>query len=132
MGRLMVRLIVTAAALFAAVAFVPGIELAGATPGAIPPPNALLNLLLVSAIFGLVNAIVRPILKAVACAISFFTVGLFIFVINALMLLLTAAIAQRFELGFTVQGFIPALIGSLVISVVSFVLSIFVRDKGDD
>jgi putative membrane protein len=85
----------------------------------------------VAVIFGLVNAIVRPVLKLLTCAINFFTFGLFIFVINALMLLLTSLIANRFALGFVVDGFVPALLGSIITSVVSLVLSIFVRDKDD-
>ncbi|HEX6287833.1 MAG TPA: phage holin family protein [Herpetosiphonaceae bacterium] len=131
MGRLVLRLIVTAAALFVAIALVDGVDLAGVTPGALPSAQTFLNLLLVAVIFGLVNAIVRPILKAMTCAITFFTLGLFIFVINALMLLLTSFIAQQFDLGFTVDGPIPALLGSIVVSIVSIVLSIFVPDKDD-
>ena len=129
MTRLVLRLLVTAAALFVAVAVVDGVDLAGVTPGALPPAQSLINLLLVAVIFGLVNAIIRPILKAMTCAITFFTLGLFIFVINALMLLLTSLIAQQFDLGFTVSGPIAALLGSIVISIVSIVLSIFIPDK---
>jgi putative membrane protein len=131
MTRLLVRLIVIAAALFAAVYFVPGVDFRGVAEGQTPPLDSLVRLLGVAVIFGLVNAIVRPILKALTCAINFFTFGLFIFVINALMLLLTAAIADRFDLGLVVDGFVPALLGSIVISVVSIVLGIFVPDKDD-
>jgi putative membrane protein len=131
MGRLVLRLLVTAAALFVAVAVVDGVDLAGVAPGALPSVQTVINLLLVAVIFGLVNVIVRPILKAMTCAITFFTLGLFIFVINALMLLLTSLIAQQFDLGFTVDGPIPALLGSVVISIVSVVLSIFIPDKSD-
>lgn len=131
MGRLVARLIVNAAALFAAIRFVPGVTLTGVAPGAIPGPRTILNLLIVALILGLVNGIVRPIFKFLTCAINFFTLGLFVFVINALMLLLTAAIAARFELGFIVDGFVPALLGSIVISIVNVVLSIFIRDRDD-
>jgi len=131
MKRLVLRLLVTAAALFVAIAVVDGVDLAGVTPGAMPSGQTLINLLLVAVIFGLVNAVVRPILKGMTCAITFFTLGLFIFVINALMLLLTSFIAQQFALGFTVDGPIEALIGSVVISVISVILSIFIPDKDD-
>ena len=131
MGRLVLRLVITAAALLIAIAVVNGVDLVGVAPGELPSANTLLNLLIVAVIFGLVNAIVRPILKSMTCAITFFTLGLFIFVINALMLLLTSFIAQQFEIGFTVDGFVPALLGSIVVSVVSVVLSIFVPDKDD-
>jgi putative membrane protein len=131
MKRLVLRLLVTAAALFAAVALVNGVDLVGVAPGELPSPQTLLNLLIVAVIFGLVNAIVRPILKSMTCAVTFFTLGLFIFVINALMLLLTSLIAQQFAIGFTVDGFLPALFGSVVITLVSVILSIFVPDKDD-
>jgi putative membrane protein len=131
MGRLVLRLLVTAAALLVAVAVVDGVDLVGVAPGALPSIQALINLLLVAVIFGLINATLRPILKAMTCAITFFTLGLFIFVINALMLLLTSLIAQQFALGFIVDGPIAALIGSIVISIVSVVLSIFIPDKDD-
>lgn len=132
MRRLVLRLIVTAAALFAAVVLVDGVDLVGVSANAVPPPQTLANLLLVALILTLVNAIVRPILKSFTCAITFFTLGLFLFVINALMLLLTAAIASRFDLGFVVDGFVPALLGSIVVSIVNLVLSIFIRAKDDD
>ncbi|HEY0737063.1 MAG TPA: phage holin family protein [Herpetosiphonaceae bacterium] len=131
MGRLVLRLVITAAALLIAIAVINGVDLVGVAPGELPSAQTLINLLIVAVIFGLVNAIIRPILKGMTCAITFFTLGLFIFVINALMLLLTSFIAQQFDIGFTVDGFVPALLGSIVISVVSVVLSIFVPDKED-
>jgi putative membrane protein len=131
MRRLVLRLLATAAALFAAIVLVDGVDLIGVAADAIPPPRTLLNLLLVAVILTLVNAIVRPILKAFTCAITFFTLGLFLFVLNALMLLLTAAIADQFDLGFVVNGFIPALLGSIVVSVVNLALSLFIPGKDD-
>jgi putative membrane protein len=79
-----------------------------------------LSLLLTGLALGIVNAVIKPILVMISIPISCMTLGLFIFVINALMLLLVAAIPQ---LGFGVDGFIPALIGSIIISLVSAVLS---------
>lgn len=136
MRRLLARLVVTTIALFAAVVLVPDITLDGQewnnlSTATLPSLQAIINLVLVAAILTLVNAIVRPILKGLTCAITFFTLGLFIFVINALMLLLTAAISTQFDLGFEVNGFVAALLGSLVVSVVSLVLSIFIHDKHD-
>lgn len=140
MRGLIMRLLVNAAALFAAIWLVPGIDLGSIdqsalspniAPPTLPSVDTIVRLLVVAVIFGLVNAIVRPILKFLTCAINFFTFGLFIFVINALMLLLTSVIADRFALGFVVDGFVPALLGSIITSVVSLVLSIFVPDKDD-
>ncbi len=128
MGGLVVRLVATAAALFVAIAVVDGVDLVGTEGRAITDPSAVLRLLVVAAIFGLVNAVVKPILKLTTCLINMLTLGLFTFVINAFLLWLTSYIAGRLELGFVVTGPIPALLGSVIVSVVSVVLSIVVRD----
>ncbi len=128
MGGLLIRLVATAAALFVAIALVPGVDLVGTEGRTISDPRALLNLLVVAAIFGVVNAAVKPILKLTTCLINMVTLGLFTFVINALLLWLTAYIAGRLDLGFVVTGPVPALIGAIIVSVVSLVLSIFTRD----
>ena len=128
MGGLLIRLVATAAALFVAIALVPGVDLVGTEGRTISDPRALLDLLVVAAIFGVVNAVVKPILKLTTCLINMATLGLFTFVINALLLWLTAYIAGRLNLGFVVTGPLPALSGAIIVSVVSLVLSIFTRD----
>ena len=128
MGGLLVRLVATAAALFAAVALVDGVDLVGTQDRTITEPRAILNLLVVAAIFGLINAILKPVLKLSTCLINMATLGLFMFVINAFLLWLTSFIAGRLNLGFHVEGVIPALLGSIIVSIVSMVLSIFTRD----
>jgi len=80
-------------------------------------------LLIVALIFGFVNAVIRPIIIFLSLPLEIITLGLFTFVINAFMLLLTSWIAQGMGLGFRVDGFLLALLGALIISVVSFVLS---------
>lgn len=87
-------------------------------------PGRYLSLLLTAVALGIVNGFVRPILVMVAMPITCLTLGLFMFVINALMLLLVSAIPF---LGFSVDGFLPALVGSILISLVSTVLSKVVR-----
>lgn len=111
-----IRLIVTAVALWVAVYFVPGIEHTGPA----------LELLWVALIFGLVNALVRPILLTLSCPLVLLTLGLFVFVLNALMLWLTGALSEAFGLAFHVDGFVPALIGGLVVGIVSAVLNMLV------
>ncbi len=128
MGGLVIRLVATAAALFVAIAVVDGVDLVGTEGRAITDPAAVLRLLVVAAIFGAVNAVVKPILKLTTCLINMLTLGLFTFVINAFLLWLTSYIAGRLDLGFIVTGPIPALLGSVIVSVVSIILSIFVRD----
>ena len=77
-------------------------------------------------VLGILNALVRPVLLLLTLPINLLTLGLFTFVINALMLEMTAALVH----GFTVDGFGAALIGALVLSVVSFVLNVFINDRG--
>lgn len=84
-----------------------------------------LSLILTGLTLGIVNAIIKPILVMISLPITCMTLGLFIFVINALMLLLVSAIPF---LGFVVNGFFVALIGSVVISVVSWALSMVLPD----
>jgi putative membrane protein len=124
---LVLRLIVNAVALLAAAWIVPGIELSAARGQ--PTANEWLTLLLVALIFGLVNAIIRPVVVFLTFPITVLTLGLFIFVINALMLILTSWIAAGMALGFRVNGFVPALLGALIISVVSFIMNRILVDR---
>jgi putative membrane protein len=117
--RLLLRILVNAAALWIATQIVPGVEHTG----------TWVSLLLVALVFGVLNAIVRPILKLLTCPLILLTLGLFTFVINALMLWLTSAVSERFGLGFHVTGFVPAFLGALVVTVVSVLFSVIVRDE---
>ncbi len=105
--------VATAVALLITANIVPGFELPGGFPAA----------LIASVILGLVNAIVRPIFVFFTLPITFFTLGLFLFVINALMIWLAAALVA----GFDITGFIPALVGSIVLSLITSVLHFVVR-----
>lgn len=120
--RLLLRLLINAAALWAATYFVPGVTHRG----------GIGSLLAVALIFGLVNAVVRPIAKLFSFPVLILTLGLFTFVLNALMLWLTSALSGALGLGFHVSGFVPAFLGSLVITIVSLVLSLFIPDDDDD
>lgn len=113
--RLLLHVLINAAALWVAASFVPGIHAGGAG-----------SILAVAVVFGLVNALVRPLLKLLSCPILLLTLGLFIFIINALMLMLTAWVGKQFGIAFAVDGFVPALLGALVVSIVSTVLNWFV------
>lgn len=114
----LIRLAVTAAALWCAVHFVEGITYEGPWPG----------LLVVAVVFGLVNAVIRPILAVLTCPLVFLTLGLFVLVLNAAMLWLTAAVSGALGFDFAVRGFWPALVGALVVSVVSAILNLVVGD----
>src|SRR4029453_12302979 len=87
------------------------------------------TLLLVAVIFGLVNMIVRPIARLLSIPLLILTLWLFTFIVAALMVLLTAWIADQFDLAFEVDGFWSALLGALVISVVTFVLNVLLPDR---
>ena len=114
MGFLL-RLIVNAAALWVAAQLVPGIVVTGLTP-----------LLLAALVLGLINAIVRPVLLILTLPLTLMTLGLFIFILNAFCLWLTSRIVP----GFVVQSFAAALLGALVVSIVSWLLTAFVSDAG--
>jgi putative membrane protein len=118
---ILLRLIINAVALLVTAWIVPGIHLGAAGPH--PTERDWVTLLIVALIFGLVNAVIRPLIILLSLPIEILTLGLFTFVINAFMLLLTSWIAQGMGLGFRIDGFIPALLAALLISVVSFVLS---------
>ena len=118
--RFIAHLLINAAALYAATQFVSGISFDGDWR----------LLFAVALIFGALNVIVRPILKILTLPFLILTLGLFIFVLNAFMLWLTSVVSDALGLGFHVGGFRAAFLGALVVTVVSFVLSLFVsKDK---
>ena len=115
-----VQLLINAGALYVAVLLVPNLDFD------FSPDGAWVKFLLVAFIFGLVNTFVRPILQIFTLPITLMTLGLFLLVINALMLLLTDLISDELALGLSVGDFLAALLGAIVISVVGFVLSMVI------
>lgn len=115
MNRL-IQVLINAAAIYVAVVIVPGLSFTG----------EWWKLLVVAAIFSLVNTFLRPILRILTLPLTLITFGLFLLVINALMLLLTSAVSGELHLGFTVDSFLAALLGSIVISLVGLVLSMVI------
>jgi putative membrane protein len=116
--RFLMRIVVTAIALWAATRLVSGITFHG----------GWLGLAGVALVFGVLNSFVRPILGFLAFPLLIITLGLFTFVLNAVMLLLTSALASKFGLAFHVAGFWAAFWGAIVIGIVSFLLSMFLPD----
>lgn len=119
MNKFLLRWIVNTLAVWAAVSFVPGIHWAD---------NDWLSLIGLGLILTLVNVFVRPVAKLVGCLPIILTLGLFTLVINAFLFWLTGAVGEMFGIGFTVGGFWPALLGGLVVSLVSLVMGMFLRD----
>jgi putative membrane protein len=111
------QILVNAAALWVAVAIVPGLKWSG---------EEWWKFLLVAIVFSLVNSYVKPILRIITIPISILTLGVFLLVLNALLLLLVSAISGELHLGFKVADFGAALLGSIVISIVGWILSMVV------
>ena len=122
--RLILRLLANAAALAVATVLLPGIVLNAPTT-----EGRVTTLLVVALVFGVLNAVVKPIFTLVTVPLVLLTLGLFLLVINALMLLLTSWVSSRVALGWFVDGFGTAVLGALIVSVVSFVLNTFVPDR---
>ena len=109
------RVLVNALAIYLVANLVPGIEVHG-----------VMSVLLAGLVLGVINAVVRPILLILTFPFTLVTLGLFIFVLNAFCFWLTAYLVQGFE----VHGFLPALVGALLVSLVSWVLTAFLSDRG--
>jgi putative membrane protein len=122
--RFLVWVTVNALALAAATLIMGGITLTGATRS-----NQVLTLIAVALVFGVVNAVVRPIANLLSLPLIILTLGLMIFVVNALMLLLTSWIAGQLGLGFHVDGFWTAVGGALIITVATWVLELVLREN---
>ena len=123
---MIIRLLANAVALAIAAWLVGGITLEGATRG-----KQILTLLIVAAIFGIVNAIVKPVVKLVSLPLLILTLGLLTFVINAAMLLLTSWITGKLDVQFHVDGFWSALFGALIISIVGMIINAVLPDKAE-
>ena len=111
----LLRLLINAAALWVAIQLVAGIGHSGSE----------WSLLFVALVFGVLNASIKPLLTLLTLPFLILTLGLFLFVINALMLMMTSWVSGLLNLGFHVDGFWDAFVGGLIISIVSLVLSVF-------
>jgi putative membrane protein len=122
--RFLLRVLVSAAALGVATWAVPGIELLAGSGW-----TRVGTLLAVAAIFGLINATLKPLIKVVGCAFYVLTLGLIALVVNGLLLWLTSVIAGDLTLPFHVTGFWPAFWGAIIVGLVSWVLNLLIGDK---
>ncbi|MFN2302353.1 MAG: phage holin family protein [Anaerolineales bacterium] len=119
--KLILRWLIIAISLYVAVLIVPGIRVEG---------DAWVVFSVMAIILGLVNAIIRPILKLISCGFIILTLGLFVFVINAGTLWISSKIAQNwFNVGFYINNFWSALLGSLIVSIISVILSKVLFDE---
>lgn len=120
----LIRLVISALSLWLTTLIISGVELTADSAW-----KKVLTLLVVAVIFGIVNAILRPIIKTIGCAAYALTLGLIAIVVNALLLLLTSWIAGQLDVPFHVDNFWPsAVLGALVIGIISWLLGLIVRD----
>jgi putative membrane protein len=120
--RLLVKWAIVAVALLVATYIVPGIY--------VDDSNAWLAVFVTAAILSVLNMVLKPILTFLSCGLIVATLGLFMFVINGVVLLLASRIAVTwFHVGFRVDGIIPAILGSIVVSIVSLILNGLVADE---
>ncbi|MBT2466394.1 phage holin family protein [Streptomyces sp. ISL-66] len=125
MTNFVVKTLANAAALAVAIWLLAGITLDESTSLG----RRTVTLVLVALIFGLVNFIVKPVVKLLSLPLFVLTLGLFTLVVNALMLLLTSWLAEQFDLSFHVDGFWTAVLGALIISIVSWAVNMALPDK---
>ncbi|WP_235036937.1 phage holin family protein [Actinomadura sp. K4S16] len=125
--RILLKVGATAVALWVATVLIDGITLGDQTTS-----RRILTLVAVAVIFGIVNAVLKPIIKTLGCAFYVITLGLIGLVVNALLLWLTSELAEGLELPFHVSGFWPAFWGAIVVGVVGWLLHLFLPDDDDD
>ncbi|MDR0344672.1 MAG: phage holin family protein [Nocardiopsaceae bacterium] len=125
--HLLIRIAATAAALAVATAAVPGIVLRTASV-----PAQVGTLVAVALIFGVVNAVLKPIVKTVGCMFYVLTLGLLALVVNGLLLWLTSAVAGALTLPFHITGFFAAFWGAIIVGVVGWLLGILVHEREHD
>jgi putative membrane protein len=121
--KFVLRVLVAAAALGVATWAVPGIELHASTT-----VKRILTLIVVAIIFGLVNAVIKPIVKTVGCVFYILTLGLIGLVVNGLLLWLSSWVAGKLGLPFHITGFWPAFWGAIIVGVVGWLLNLLLHD----
>jgi putative membrane protein len=120
----LIRIVVNAIALWITTLVVPGIDVTGKST-----TSDVLTVLAVALIFGIVNAVLKPIIHVVGCVFYILTLGLFALVVNALLFLLTEWVADKLDLPFNVDGFWPAFWGAIVMAGVSWLLSLIIPER---
>lgn len=124
MRKFLLKWLINTVALYVAVAFVPGIT---------PQSDNWLSFIWLAAIFGLLNSVIRPFIKILSCPLIVLSLGLFMLIINTMMFSLAGQIGTNFKVGFTVDNFMAAFWGAMVVSLVSMVLQgLFREEKKQD
>jgi putative membrane protein len=116
-------MVINGFALYAAIALVPGIVMQDPSP---------VTYVWLALIFGVLNALVKPILKLVTCPVILLTLGLFSLIINTILFYLTAWVGSQFGVGFTIENFWAAFLGALIVSIVSTFFNVVLKDELKD
>ena len=124
---LVIRIAVVAVSLWVATLIVPGLENNAGTTG-----TRILTLVVVALIFGLVNAVLKPLIKVVGCPLYILTLGIVGLFVNALLFLLVGWLAGQLGVPFSVGGFGAAFWGAIVVAIVSFLLHVLIPDRLDE
>jgi putative membrane protein len=120
--RFLIRLLINALALYAAIVLVPGIELQATGP------NRWVAVIVLALVFGLLNALLRPLLMILTCPFIILTLGLGTLLINTLLFYLSGLLTRSLGWGITINGFWPAFLGAIVVSIVSIFLSMVIKE----
>jgi putative membrane protein len=118
--KFLIRWVITVLALIIAAVIVPGIRIADT--------NAWIAFAVMALILGLINAFLRPVLQILSIGFIILTLGIFLLIINAFTLWFSSVIARALGIGFFVEGFWAAFWGSIIVSLVSWLLSLFIHD----
>jgi len=122
MKRLLIRLAINTVALYSAVAL-------RSDASTIQQSENWLSFVWLALIFGIINAFLKPVISLLSCPLIILTLGLGTLLINTLLFFLAGLIGQQVGVGFTVEGALPAFLGALIVSVVSFLLSMFFKSE---
>jgi putative membrane protein len=119
MTKFILRWMINVVAIYVAILIVPGIQL----------QSGLVSVLWLALILGLINAFVRPLLKLLTCPLILLTLGFFTLLINTFLFWLTSQVGQAFGINLVIDGFWPAFLGGLVVTAVSVVMSLILKDE---
>lgn len=122
--KILIKLVITAVAVWVATLLISGIQLHAHTTA-----GKITTLIVVALIFGVINAVLKPIAKAVGCLAYAVTFGLISIVVNGLLFWLTSWVAGKLSVPFHITGFVPAVLGALIVGIVGWVLSLVLDDR---
>jgi len=125
--RILIKVLVTAVAVWVATLLVSGIHVHAHTTA-----GKIMTLIIVALIFGVINAVLKPIAKTIGCLAYAITFGLISIVVNGLLFWLTSWVAQQLTVPFHIDGFVPALLGALIVGVVGWLLSLILDRRDED